>query len=105
MYSNEGGVRSFYKGLSPSLIGIVPQRALYFCSYHQYTSWCKKASCFNDQTAILFSGMCASMNVNCFDKIYSSHDIYFHNIIGLTANMCTSPLWMIKIKLQLDTQR
>ena len=79
MYRNEGGLRPFFKGLPPSLIGIAPHRAIYFCSYHQYKDWCKKESCFN----ILSAGIFAS----------------------ITANVSTSPLWMIKAKCQIGTQR
>ena len=28
IYSGEGGIRAFYKGLAPNLIGVIPEKAL-----------------------------------------------------------------------------
>lgn len=79
MYKTEGGLRPFFKGLLPSLIGIVPHRAVLFYSYHQYKDWCGRETRFN----ILSAGIFAS----------------------LMANALTSPLWMLKAKCQLDRER
>ena len=57
MYKNEGSLRPFFKGLTPSLIGIAPHRAIYFYSYHQYKDWCGKESCFNTLSAGIFASM------------------------------------------------
>ena len=59
MYKTEGGLRPFFKGLPPSLIGIVPHRAMLFYSYHGYKDWYGKETRFN----ILSAGTFASMYV------------------------------------------
>lgn len=79
MYNTEGGLRPFFKGFQPSLIGILPHRAIYFWSYHQYKDWRGKDSCFTNLSAGIFA--------------------------NLAANISTSPLWMIKARCQLDKQR
>lgn len=59
MYKTEGGLRPFFKGLLPSLIGIVPHRAVLFYSYHQYKDWCGRETRFN----ILSAGIFASTHI------------------------------------------
>ena len=57
MYKIEGGLRPFFKGLPPSLIGIAPHRAIYFYSYYQCKDWCGKESYFNILSAGIFASM------------------------------------------------
>lgn len=36
IYRVEGGLKAFFKGLRPALIGIIPSKAIYFLSYSKY---------------------------------------------------------------------
>ena len=74
------GVLGFWRGLRPTLIGIIPARSIYFFSYEQSktllgTFGVKEGGVPN----ALFSGFSA----------------------GIASNTLTNPIWMIKTRLQL----
>ena len=101
MYKTEGGLRPFFKGIQPSLIGTVPHRAIFFSSYHRYKDWFGKESCFNTLSA----GTFASNTTALTNTPASLHDVFVLLYVGLTANTFISPLYMVKAKTQLDTQK
>lgn len=76
------GVRAFYKGLCPTLIGIAPTRAIYFCTYEK-----------------------AKRSLN---GVLTPHSHQVHMTAALMGGLCTatvtSPLWVVKTRLQLHSQ-
>lgn len=75
------GLRSFYKGLGPSLMGVVPSRALFFYSY----DFAKK-SLQSD-----FGFLPNSWNTNVCASTFG----------GFVCCTATCPLWLVKTKQQL----
>ena len=77
----ESGVAGFFKGLKPTLIGIIPARSIYFYAYGRtkkalaQKEWLPEGSVGN---AIL-SGFAA----------------------GVASNTVTNPIWMVKTRMQL----
>lgn len=76
----DSGIAGFFKGLKPTLIGIIPARSIYFYAYEQSKqalgkTWLPEGSVGN---AIL-SGFAA----------------------GVASNTVTNPIWMVKTRMQL----
>ncbi|XP_065891482.1 solute carrier family 25 member 36-like [Dysidea avara] len=82
IYTAEGGLKAFYKGLRPALIGIIPGKAIYFLSYSKYKE--------------LFNRICCTPN---------SDQVHLLSAVsaGATMSTITSPIWVIKTRVQLDT--
>lgn len=78
------GTRSLFKGLGPSLIGVIPARSINFFTYGYSKEIFKKFDYFkgNEESSLL------------------------HLISGINAGIVTStvtnPIWLIKTRLQLD---
>jgi len=75
------GVAGFWKGLKPTLIGVIPARSIYFYSYEQT----KNALSRKD---ILPEGSVGNSIVSGF-------------MAGLASNTITNPIWMVKTRVQL----
>lgn len=73
------GVRGFFRGLPPTLVGIVPSRSAYFYAY----SFCKKRLgpylAEGSPPNALLSGLAA----------------------GICGNSLTNPIWMVRTRMQL----
>jgi len=73
------GPAGFFRGLPPTLIGIIPSRSAYFYAYQQCKEalgpWLKEGSPPN----ALISGIAA----------------------GITGNTLTNPIWMVRTRMQL----
>lgn len=76
----ENGVGGFFKGLKPTLVGIIPARSLYFFAYERT----KKTL---GQT-ILPEGSVGNAIISGFSA-------------GFVSNTVTNPLWMVKTRMQL----
>lgn len=77
------GVRAFYKGLCPTLFGIMPNKAIYFATYNR----AKK----------LYNGIFTP----------NSHQVHMASALsaGVVGSTITSPIWVVKTRLQLDSSR
>ncbi|CAB3985859.1 solute carrier family 25 member 36-A-like [Paramuricea clavata] len=77
------GMKSLFRGLGPNLVGVAPSRAIYF------TAYAKTKSLLNNSGLV---------------KRDSS---YVHMLSGLSAGVtsttATSPIWVVKTRLQLDS--
>ncbi len=74
------GVLGFWKGLKPTLIGIIPCRSVYFFSYEQTKRQLGSLGMREGGVPnALISGLAA----------------------GVTSNTLTNPIWMVKSRLQL----
>jgi len=82
MYHNEG-IRGFFAGLSPTMLGLVPTYAIYFTTYTNFkTYFCRKG--FEEGPLLhIFSAVSA----------------------GMLTDICTNPLWVIKTRLQTQIMR
>ena len=77
------GVRAFYKGLCPTLFGIMPNKAIYFATY--------------DRAKRFYSGVLTP----------NSHQVHLASALsaGVVGSTITSPIWVVKTRLQLDSSR
>lgn len=76
----DNGFAGFFKGLKPTLVGIIPARSLYFYSY-------EKSKKILGQT-ILPVGSVGNAIVSGFAA-------------GFVSNTATNPIWMVKTRMQL----
>lgn len=75
------GVRSLFKGLSPSLLGIVPAKSIYFFCYANAKSYLYQSKSYTNQHT-----------VNTISAV----------LAGSVTGTFTNPIWYIKTMLQLD---
>jgi solute carrier family 25 protein 33/36 len=75
------GLPGFFKGLKPTLIGVIPARSIYFYSYEQTKKTLDKKNILPEGSVgnALASGLMA----------------------GLASNSVTNPIWMVKTRVQL----
>ncbi|THD27103.1 Solute carrier family 25 member, partial [Fasciola hepatica] len=80
--SRNEGYSALFKGLMPTLIGVLPSRGIYFCAYH------KGQLLFEDHFQSGSSGvyLCAA------------------GFGSITASSLTNPIWFVKTRLQLDSR-
>lgn len=74
------GLKGFWKGLRPTLVGVIPARSIYFFSYEQS----KKAL----GKRLLPEGSVGNALVSGFAA-------------GIASNTLTNPIWMVKTRMQL----
>jgi solute carrier family 25 protein 33/36 len=76
------GIKGLWKGIGPTVIGSIPSRAIYFSLYN-----------LNKK--------------NLTSYVPSSHWLHFLSAFnaGIITNTFTSPIWMIKTRLQLNTSK
>ncbi|CEL99887.1 unnamed protein product [Vitrella brassicaformis CCMP3155] len=78
---DSGGLPAFYRGLAPTLVGIIPARSIYFWGYSTMKSF-------------LFPYM---------DNSPLTH-ILSAAVAGGISNTVTNPIWMVRTRLQLLAQ-
>lgn len=74
------GVKGFFKGLSPTLVGIIPARSIYFFTYEQTKRRLGKN--------LLPEGSVGNALIAGFSA-------------GIASNTLTNPIWMVKTRVQL----
>lgn len=74
------GIKGFWKGLQPTLVGIIPSRSIYFFSYEQSKKTLGKT--------ILPEGSVGNALLSGFAA-------------GIASNTLTNPIWMVKTRMQL----
>eukprot|EP00547_Thalassionema_nitzschioides_P003179 CAMPEP_0194213426 /NCGR_PEP_ID=MMETSP0156-20130528/14020_1 /TAXON_ID=33649 /ORGANISM="Thalassionema nitzschioides, Strain L26-B" /LENGTH=304 /DNA_ID=CAMNT_0038941447 /DNA_START=359 /DNA_END=1273 /DNA_ORIENTATION=- len=82
IWNNSGrrpGPSGFFRGLPPTLVGIIPARSIYFYTYNWYSSHTGMVGTPGSPTNALLSGLLA----------------------GLTSNTLTNPIWMVRTRMQL----
>lgn len=73
------GTRGLYRGIVPTLVGVMPSRAIYFSAYHY--------------------------GQEIFGEMFSNPQLIFlcsAGMGGFIASTLTNPIWFIKTRLQLD---
>lgn len=80
----EDGVRGFYRGLGPTVIGYLPTWAIYFCVY--------------DSGKRFFSENTVLSNMHPFATHIASA-----LLAGATSTTCTSPMWVVRTRSMLQT--
>lgn len=73
------GVSGFFRGLPPTLVGIIPSRSAYFYAYHQTKSFLAPKLPEGSPGNALVAGFLA----------------------GITGNTLTNPIWMVRTRMQL----
>ncbi|CAH8670730.1 unnamed protein product [Schistosoma margrebowiei] len=76
------GPTALFKGLVPTLVGVMPTRGIYFCAYHNGQLFFEKYF----QPGSSFVYLCAA------------------GIASITASSLTNPIWFVKTRLQLDSR-
>ncbi|PRP82230.1 hypothetical protein PROFUN_06242 [Planoprotostelium fungivorum] len=74
------GIRGLWRGLGPNLVGVAPSRAIHFSTYSGIKSFLRS------------QGMEESSSMHLLSAIGA----------GMTVHTLTSPLWLIKTRLQLQ---
>jgi len=77
----ESGVKGFWKGLRPTLLGVIPARSIYFYVY-------EKSKRTLDSKEWLPEGSVGNAIVSGFAA-------------GVASNTVTNPIWMVKTRMQL----
>nr|CAH8875572.1 unnamed protein product [Trichobilharzia regenti] len=76
------GPTALFKGLIPTLFGVLPSRGIYFCAYHNGQLFFEKY--FQTGSSAVY--LCAA------------------GIGSITASSLTNPIWFVKTRLQLDSR-
>ncbi|KAJ3132851.1 hypothetical protein HDU90_006570 [Geranomyces variabilis] len=77
------GIRALWKGLGPNLVGVVPARAIYFATYSQGKHWYTQLNGGKETPIVhMFSAATA----------------------GTAVAACTNPIWLIKTRMQLQSE-
>lgn len=76
------GVGALFKGLLPNLVGVAPSRAVYFSMYAKAKGFLNDSKAINSDTPL----------VHLISAAFA----------GFSASTCTSPLWVIKTRMQLN---
>lgn len=84
----EGGIRSFYKGLLPNLVGVAPSKAIYFCCY----SSCKRLLNERNGTGKILSNFVPDSAAVHMLSAFSA---------GFATATVINPIWLVKTRLQL----
>lgn len=76
------GLQALFKGLSLSLVGSVPTRAIYFSMYSKF-----------------------KQNYNTYMRV-NSNGVHFLSAMsaGVVTSTITSPIWVVKTQMQLDNR-
>lgn len=76
------GMQALFKGLAPSLFGIIPTRALYFTAYSQFKQHYNRWLSYESSLVHLCSAVSA----------------------GVVTTTFTSPIWVVKTQVQLESR-
>ncbi|VDN97761.1 unnamed protein product [Rodentolepis nana] len=76
------GYRALFKGLVPTLVGVLPSRCIYFCAYHEGQKFFQQYFPEGHSAVFMLAAGCGS----------------------ITASTVTNPIWYIKTRLQLDSR-
>ena len=76
---SQDGLSGFFRGLPPTLVGIIPSRSIYFYSYQQSKKCLGPVLPEGSPGNALISGLLA----------------------GLAGNTLTNPIWMVRTRMQL----
>lgn len=78
----QDGIPGFWRGLPPTLVGIIPARSIYFASYEGTKTYLTPKVGTGTVNALM-SGLAA----------------------GIAANTATNPIWMVKTRMQVQANR
>ena len=95
------GIFGFWKGLRPTLIGIIPARSIYFFSYEQSKRFLGGAGLKEGEVSnALVSGFFAG-KFESIPSLIPSSRLTWSSFQGISSNTLTNPIWMVKSRLQL----
>ncbi|KAI6175658.1 hypothetical protein M3Y97_00714000 [Aphelenchoides bicaudatus] len=76
------GLRSFYKGLGTGLVGVVPAKSIYFCTYSTTKRLLNKSELLQPNS--------------------SGIHMLSAGLAGFTTATVTNPIWLVKTRLQIN---
>ncbi|KAL5107383.1 Solute carrier family 25 member 36 [Taenia crassiceps] len=76
------GYCALFKGLVPTLVGVLPSRCIYFCAYHEGQNFFQRFFPDGHSAVFMLAAGCGS----------------------ITASTLTNPIWYVKTRLQLDSR-
>ena len=81
----DDGLSGFWRGLPPTLIGIIPSRSIYFYAYQKMKHFLGRFENFSEGSPpnALIAGLTA----------------------GIAANTLTNPIWMVRTRMQLHADK
>ncbi|KAJ9120255.1 hypothetical protein QFC22_003155 [Naganishia vaughanmartiniae] len=88
------GPRALFKGLGPTLIGVVPARAINFSTYAQSKQFLASAL----PPSITQSSAAVAADTSPIVHLGAAA------IAGITTATATNPIWVVKTRLQLDAK-
>ena len=95
----ENGLRGFYRGLGPTILGYLPTWAIYFTVYDTIKT------AFGDTPDINFKPserLYPAAQVKGYQPVIREHPWSLHLLsamaAGATSTICTNPLWVIKTR-------
>ncbi|KAI9183400.1 Pyrimidine nucleotide transporter, mitochondrial [Blastocladiella emersonii ATCC 22665] len=80
---HQEGFKAFWKGIGPTLTGVIPARAIYFATYNE----AKKAL--------------TALHGQESSRVYMGSAV----AAGVATTISTSPIWLIKTRMQLQSSR
>lgn len=78
------GFFALYKGLAPTLFGVIPSRAIYFAAYSKLKDFFNRSGVFKENGTLVHMNSAA--------------------IASFVNHTVTNPLWFVKTRLQLENQ-
>lgn len=105
IYVNEGP-KALFKGLGPTLVGVVPARAINFSTYAQMKT--VLASTFPSLSPT-HSGLVPVTHNGATAAAGAESSPYIHlgaaAIAGIVTSTATNPIWVVKTRLQLEARQ
>jgi solute carrier family 25 folate transporter 32 len=97
----ENGLRGFYRGLGPTILGYLPTWAIYFAVYDGIKTAFGETS-VGMQSAKPNERLYPAAQVKGYQPVVREHPWTLHILSAMTAGaastICTNPLWVIKTR-------
>jgi len=97
----ENGLRGFYRGLGPTILGYLPTWAIYFAVYDGIKTAFGETS-VGMQSAKPNERLYPAAQVKGYQPVAREHPWTLHILSAMTAGaastICTNPLWVIKTR-------
>lgn len=91
---HDDGLRGYYRGLVPTMVGYLPTWAIYFVVY--------------DKGKTFFSSQIGTLHRRAHTVTGGKHDFLIHICSAMTAGVvsttCTSPFWVVKTRTMVRTR-
>ncbi|KAF8634172.1 hypothetical protein AX15_001037 [Amanita polypyramis BW_CC] len=110
----EDGIRGFYRGLGPTILGYLPTWAIYFAVYDGIKTYFGQPPLGVTPSTASYSGthtpdrLYPAAQVKGYQPVIREHPWSLHilsaMVAGATSTMCTNPLWFIKTRFMTQSR-